>query len=147
MTEVTLGPRTGGAPLLTIERLRADLRLWPLLRGALMIEELTLDTPRVALAIDATGRPNWQGTGASATGGGSLPAISIARARVRDGRVDFTDVARGRRVAVEAIALAATLPALTAPAHVAGTLQLAIPALLLQTSFSREASSACSSTS
>ncbi len=59
LADVVLGEANGRTPPLAADRLVAHLRILPLLLGRIEIGNITLDHPRIALAIDADGRSNW----------------------------------------------------------------------------------------
>ncbi|MFZ5492247.1 MAG: AsmA family protein [Pseudomonadota bacterium] len=49
----------GSEPFASIDAARANLRLWPLLRGRLQVASLEIDRPQLRLALDAAGGSNW----------------------------------------------------------------------------------------
>ena len=51
----------GPEPFASIDGARANLRLWPLLRGRLQVASVEIDRPQLRLTRDAAGRPNWAG--------------------------------------------------------------------------------------
>lgn len=61
MTDVSLSaPRgMGGAPLVRMRRLGAEVALWPLLRGELIVDRVVLTEPVFDLRVDHQGRRSW----------------------------------------------------------------------------------------
>jgi uncharacterized protein involved in outer membrane biogenesis len=60
LREVMLGGAAEDAPpLLEAEAIRLQVRLLPLLRGDVVLPELVLEQPELALSIDEEGVPNW----------------------------------------------------------------------------------------
>ena len=50
----------GTAPdMMALKGLQAELKIWPLLRGAVEVDRFVLIEPEFHLEIDAEGRPNW----------------------------------------------------------------------------------------
>jgi uncharacterized protein involved in outer membrane biogenesis len=50
----------GGGQMISIERLDLQLRFWPLLRGAIVLPQVTLIRPIVRLYRSTDGRANWE---------------------------------------------------------------------------------------
>jgi uncharacterized protein involved in outer membrane biogenesis len=76
--------------LASVVRLRVAADVWAYLRhGTIRIAELALARPHLALERDVQGRTSWpQGSG---DGGGELPAITLGRVEIGDGRIDLRD--------------------------------------------------------
>lgn len=55
-------PGAEPAAMATVDKLVLRLKLWPLLRGAVVVESVLLDTPHLHLQRLADGRANWQFT-------------------------------------------------------------------------------------
>ena len=79
--------------LASVARLRVAADLWAYLRhGTIRITELALARPHLALERDVQGRTSWpQGSGDGGGGGGELPAISLGRVEIGDGRIEVRD--------------------------------------------------------
>jgi AsmA protein len=52
-------PGMSGPPLITMQRLDATIQLWPLLQRRVQVDQLVLQSPRIALTVDGQGRRNW----------------------------------------------------------------------------------------
>lgn len=83
-----------GEPTLTAERFSARAELMPLLSGRLAITEMSVDRPRLAVAVDDTGRVDWVATRG---GAGTLDAerISVGRVTINNGELSFADARSG----------------------------------------------------
>lgn len=49
----------GPEPFASLDGARANLRLWPLLRGRLQVASVAIERPQLRLTVDAAGRSNW----------------------------------------------------------------------------------------
>src|SRR3954471_3411995 len=52
-------PGARSAEMARLGKLELELKPWPLLSGKVEIDKLVLREPRIALEVDAQGRPNW----------------------------------------------------------------------------------------
>jgi AsmA protein len=52
-------PGMAGPPLIEMQRLDATIQLWPLLQQRVQVDQLVLQSPRIALSVDGQGRRNW----------------------------------------------------------------------------------------
>ena len=100
----------GPEPFASIDAARANLRLWPLLRGRLQVASLEIDRPQLRLAMDATGRSNWadllpatpeqdaRPPSAAESGIAARLAgrVGVGRLQVRDGDLLWTDRRNGQ---------------------------------------------------
>jgi AsmA protein len=105
-----------GPPLLTVDRLGAELALVPLFSGQVQVERFVLSGLEVALIVDERGRANWRTVRAAsaedgAAGSGdtpreppdagsartmpALPAVSLGDVRLVDAALRYTDRAAG----------------------------------------------------
>jgi AsmA protein len=101
-----LALRTGAAqlggerPLARWEAARVGARLLPLLRGELVIDRVRFEGLRLRLERDAEGRANWESL--LAHGGDDAargrPTPRIGGLQVRDGALEYLDVATGSRL-------------------------------------------------
>ena len=78
-----------------IRQARVELRLFPLLRGDLILPIVQIDRPEVLVVRDENSRTNWDGEGESDNTGWKLPPIQ--RFLVNDGRLVIEDGVRKLR--------------------------------------------------
>jgi AsmA protein len=102
-------PGDRGAPLLAWRAAHIGAQFWPLLRGRLELDGVTLDGLQLNLRRDASGRGNWEGLGAaptdaSANAGGGLP-FGLSGLRLRDARLEYSDAVAGTRLVLESLSL------------------------------------------
>jgi len=93
----------GDQPFATIGKARVGVALLPLFKKQLVADEITLDGLHMALAVNASGKNNWEDLGgqtddrqttASATpetGAGLFASQSIAGLNIRDAQIDYQD--------------------------------------------------------
>lgn len=106
----------GIAPeLARIETLSARLRLWPLIKGELVAEELLLDQVTAALEILPDGRINWDF---------GRPKLKLERIRVANTAASFVDRRSGAVGRADAIQLDATLGGQRGPLSLDGKMTL-----------------------
>lgn len=89
-------PSWARAPyLVKAERADIDLRLWPLLRGQVILPGVRLAGPQLGLQMEADGRRTWAlGKGDAGEGGkGTVPTIGLLQ--VDNGALDFLAPAYG----------------------------------------------------
>jgi AsmA protein len=99
----------GSEPFASIDAARANLRLWPLLRGRLQVASLEIDRPQLRLAMDAAGGSNWADLLPAQPKSDSPPTagepgvaarlagrVGIGHLQVRDGDLLWTDRRSGR---------------------------------------------------
>lgn len=100
----------GPEPFASVDGARANLRLWPLLRGRLQVASIEIDRPLLRLTVDVTGRSNWADLRPEPANKGeprpvsSEPGIAaslagrvgIGRVQVQDGDLLWTDRRSGR---------------------------------------------------
>jgi AsmA protein len=138
---VGAAPGFGPTPLLAVERVRARLRLLPLVRRELSLGTVVIEEPRLNLVRNEAGRGSWEllaenmasrGDTGDASGA-SLP-VSIERIVTRRGRMDFVDEASARQVALALDAL--ELDSLAGPdpvvAHLVGAVDSGSPPLRVE---------------
>ena len=53
-------PGAAEADMASLDELQVELKLWPLLRGAVEVDRFVLVRPVIHLEVDRQGRPNWQ---------------------------------------------------------------------------------------
>ncbi len=96
-------PALAGPPLLQWREARIGARLWPLLRGELVLDRLRIDGLDLRLRRDASGRANWDGL-ADAGGEGGQP-LTLAGLDLRGARVGYIDDADDSRLLFENLEL------------------------------------------
>jgi uncharacterized protein YhdP len=110
-------------PFLTADRLAMRVRLRPLFRRTLVVDQVLIDTPTIALVRDAAGRLNVDSLRRHpaprpeepGSGTGQKQAFQLALLRLRNGAIHYVDQGSGRRLDLTDIALDAHEPALGAP--------------------------------
>jgi uncharacterized protein involved in outer membrane biogenesis len=96
-------PRDGDfseTPMLALDRLTLNLKLWPLLSGNAEITSVTIERPMITLEVNAAGKGNYtmaeqtperetdaEPTAPEAAGG----ALLVSDLRIRDGSLRYTD--------------------------------------------------------
>lgn len=100
LRDVMLGGAAEDAPpLLEAEAIRLQLRLLPLLRGEVVLPELELEQPKLALSVDEEGVPNWSfSTNPTATAAAEVAAPEerteapvIGELVIKDGHFKYED--------------------------------------------------------
>ncbi|MDQ0313999.1 AsmA family protein [Amorphus orientalis] len=129
-----------GADVMSLDTLRADLGLLPLLSGNIRVNEIVLDGLRLALIRQEDGTitlPGLRAASASAADGAAettgsdglrdvvaiLERLSVGRFDIRNGVVVVEDVGTGLRETVDQLALRLRLPDIDATAHAEGSLR------------------------
>lgn len=128
-------------PLLTAEALTLRHDLWPLLRGRLHVDELSVRRPVLSLAMDARGAFNYEKLGGgrfstrrpvsrapgTASGAARLMPLELAivRLTVRDGRVGILDRRRAPLLSLEGADVESSLGATAASMAAGGTARIA----------------------
>lgn len=78
-------------PMLTLQKLQATVRLWPLLRGRVVVPDIDLDRPILLLERAADGRANWSfrtnGHGAPTPGN----TYSLGHLDIHEGQLTFIE--------------------------------------------------------
>ena len=112
---VSSNPPGAAAPnMVQLKRLEVKLNPFPLLHGAIEVQEFKLVEPAIALEVDKQGRPNWAFSppapagarpGAAApgappaqqpaAGGTNIPAISLGDISIVDGQASYLDQRSG----------------------------------------------------
>lgn len=108
-------------PIVEWESVAVAAKVWPLLHGQFVVDQIRLQGPHVHLRRDAQGRGNWEDWGparpsgsvpgeGSAAGKPPSPAgdqkpPQIAGVEIRDGTLDYVDEASGLRGSLAGVAL------------------------------------------
>ncbi len=127
----------GRAPaFITADDIHIGVELAPLFNRQVVVRQLVLQRPRVALEVDASGRPNWtlapriRAVAAPAATGAppSPPIIDASRTTLRavditDGEVTYFDARHGTGWSVGDVDLHTALTALNQPMTVTGSVR------------------------
>jgi len=139
-TKTTLSNVPGGraAAFSTSDEIDIGVELQPLLDRQVVVRNLVLQRPRIALEIDAAGKPNWIFTPptrpappASSTAApqrSTHSTVDIARTSLRevrivDGEVTYFDARHGAGWGIGAVNLVTAVNALNQPVHATGDLK------------------------
>lgn len=133
----------GAEPFASLDEARANLRLWPLLRGRLQVASVRIERPQLRLMVDARGRGNWadlfpqsrpasQARGPSTSDGvmaGLAGRVGIGQLTLHEADILWTDQASGRwaRLHDLDIALGALDPGGPLPLGASGVLDTGDP--------------------
>jgi AsmA protein len=118
----------GDAPsLLTADEVQIGIAVDALMRRELNVTELVFVKPRLALELDAAGKPNWllapvAPRKPSASGGpiSDLKEVRLKGARVESGMVSYFNARTSKRMGVQDINAILSLPSLDGPLGVDG---------------------------
>ncbi|MCC6008117.1 MAG: AsmA family protein [Rhodobacteraceae bacterium] len=101
--------------LLSADGLRVTLEPGALLRGEIVLREITILRPRLAVERSADGRFNWEGDLAAASGASTEPGatrrLALPRLIIEDGRLLWIDHGRGTRQSLAAVGFDMAWPA------------------------------------
>ncbi len=136
-------PGFSGPPLATVHQITLRIELGALLHRRVVVRELVLDRPEIALERNAAGVPNWRFSApaphpAAAVQqpapehAGSQAGFAVLDARIRDGGLTYRDDRTGQTQSLTVPHLAITAASPDAPAHLAGDAVLADTRLALQ---------------
>jgi AsmA protein len=133
-------PGAAEADMASLDELQVELKLWPLLRGAVEVDRFVLVRPVIHLEIDQKGRPNWQFGGEQPTaeeagGDGSAPEapgdggpivpvteVRLGDIRIEDGTLTYADAASGTSERIEHLNVSISLPDLRSRLAAQGSL-------------------------
>lgn len=96
----------GDEPLLSVQRVKLGVKLWPLLARRLEVDTAELIAPQLRLMVNAAGADNWSGLGPRTVPGAnetqrSAPlALSVAGIRLVDGELLYDDREGDSRLAL-----------------------------------------------
>ncbi|GAB4353984.1 MAG: AsmA family protein [Immundisolibacter sp.] len=133
----------GPEPFASLDGARANLRLWPLLRGRLQVASVEIERPQLRVTVNAAGRRNWENllpqtaspaTPAAPSSEPSVAAslagrVGIGRVRIIGGDLLWTDRRSGRwaRVRDLEVSIAGLDPGRPIPLTAAATLEVGDP--------------------
>ncbi len=136
-------PGSKHAEMATLKQVVFELKLMPLLHGAIEVDRFVLVQPAIYLEVDKSGRPNWvfakaaesapakpaPGKAApapaqSSQGGGFLAGrqLSLGEVKLEDGQIAYQDDRTGTSYLVSKIAMTVKLPDLESPFSLDGQL-------------------------
>ncbi|MGI9504004.1 MAG: AsmA family protein, partial [Geminicoccaceae bacterium] len=132
-------PGSEVADMVTLKALKIELKVLPLLSGAVEVAQFVLVEPKIHLEVDADGKPNWELAGAPAeetasTGegdaegseesGGSLPIteLKLGDIRIENGSLVYIDRPAGSEERIEAINMQVALADIKSPLQADGSL-------------------------
>jgi AsmA protein len=132
-------PGAAQADMASLDELQVELKLWPLLRGAVEVDRFVLVRPVIHLEVDRQGRPNWQFGGdqppAGQAGGDAAPEqagdggpivpvteVRLGDIRIEDGTLTYADAAGGTSERIEHLNLSISLPDLQSRLAAQGSL-------------------------
>lgn len=124
-------PGATSPDMIRLKTLDVELKLLPLLHGAIEISRLKLVDPVIALEVDKNGKPNWvfnTGTqsakpsaapppaaASEANSGSEIPAISFADVSIVNGQASYLDQRTGAKRALSDINMDLSLPSFAGP--------------------------------
>ncbi|MGE0597753.1 MAG: AsmA family protein [Hyphomonadaceae bacterium] len=133
--EARLANAEGGrAPALaTMDVINVGVEIRPLLSGDVVVRELVLQRPQIALEVDADGRGNWNFTPATPAPPPTTPApeptepsrFSLHAIRITDGEISYYDARRGVGWVVGDADLETALTSLDTPMQIEGSINYA----------------------
>lgn len=99
-------PGFGTDPMVSWKAVQVGARLFPLLRGELVTDDITVSGADVRLVRRADGTANWEGLGGEAAAQGAEPEselmkLRIAGVSIEDSRLSFVDETVPRSLAIE----------------------------------------------
>lgn len=121
----------GRAPaFITMDELDIGVELRPLLDRRVVVRNLVMQRPAIALEVDAEGNPNWVLTPAPSTTptpapapGPRAPGPSLREIRIIEGEASFFDAREGAGWVVGDVNLTTALNDMDEPMHVEGTVR------------------------
>ena len=104
-----------GEPALTVERLKARLRLVPLLLGRIEIADVELIEPKIAVTVGSGGKSNWSSLidTLARTLKPNASAASFSEIRIVDGTMVLRDAANGVAETLNNVDLALAWPSIS----------------------------------
>ena len=120
------------ADMVSLKELKVELKVLPLLSGAVEVSQFVLVEPKIHLEVDANGKANWELGGGEAapvesgeTGeGGSLPIseLKLGDIRIENGSLVYVDHGAGTEERVDAINMQLALADIRSPLKAEGSL-------------------------
>ena len=100
-------PGVSGPPLAQWQSLAVAARIFPLLRGEVVVDRVRLQGPHIRLRRDAQGHGNWENLGprAPASPSGHKTPPQIAGVEIHAGMLEYVDEMSGRRINLSGLEL------------------------------------------
>lgn len=127
-------PGASSPNMMQLKTLDVKLSLFPLLHGAIAIDQFKLVEPAIALEVDKQGRPNWvfgapaqspqapaTPSAPSASGGSGIPAVSLGDVSIVSGQASYLDQRSGEKRLLGDINMQLSLPDLAGPFNAKGS--------------------------
>ncbi len=109
-------------PFLRMDRFTMWLSIPPLLQGRIEAREIELTRPRLRLAIDETGKGNWQGLGGGEMALPFVPKeVALKAVDIANGRITLESALGDELLRLESITGTLSAPALQGPFKFRGT--------------------------
>ena len=125
--------------MVRLKKLEIELKVLPLLHGAVELGRFVLTEPQISLEVDKGGKPNWVFTplapakppgnapapAAPPSAGGAPPLtqLGLSDVRIEDGKVSYRDDRTGKDEEISAIDMKLSLPSLDSPLAAEGSAQ------------------------
>ena len=118
-------PGSANSDMVTVRSVTVSPSLWALLGGRLKVSDVVLDEPKIVLAIDREGKPNWQLAPSPAEAGAGAPSppvpLSAGRVTIKKGTFIFSDARAGVSITAEKADLTASVGSTDGPFSLAGS--------------------------
>ena len=128
--KVTFANMAGGraAAMASVGDIRLAVHFWPLLQGHVVVDEIVLDKPVIALEVDQTGQANWMiGRHQHGSSGGAvtLPLdTQFSGIKIDDGEISYSNAKSHTSRAFEHVNATVAITRLDLPVTVDGNLML-----------------------
>lgn len=122
--------------LVSIEKLSVGVEPWPLVQHrTIVVHEFVLEKPRIALEVDAQGRPNWilqplpsttpPRPGAPPTAPQAPSELTVKDVHVRNGEISYFDARQAASWTASAVTVDTAMTSLDQPVSLTGALTYA----------------------
>jgi AsmA protein len=115
--------------MVQLKTLDVDLKLLPLLHGAIAVDRLKLVDPAIALEVDKNGHPNWAFAPSPTTptapshapapaapnSGSGFPSLSFADVSIVNGQISYFDQRTGEKRLLSNVNMQLSLPSFAGP--------------------------------
>lgn len=122
-------PGSASPNMIQLKTLDVDLKLLPLLHGAVAIDRLQLIDPAIALEVDKNGHPNWAfapspttptapshaPAPAASNSSSGFPSLSFADISIVNGQVSYFDQRTGEKRLLSNVNMQLSLPSFAGP--------------------------------